>query len=713
MGTFFIYILKTAFCLSLLYLFYRLLLSRETFYRFNRVALLGILVLSSLIPFVEVTTKEHTELHQAMQSIEQVLTMPEEVEMRMAPMVVPIDSNYRLDEENTLTVENGNTIKNKEGLSETFAISWVQLMLLIYLGGILFFFLRNVYSLLKLLLLLKSGEFQKTEDGTSLVVHEQMIAPFSWMKYIVISRKDLEENGREILIHEKAHINNGHSWDLLVADICIFFQWFNPGVWLLKQELQNVHEYEADETVIREGVNAKEYQLLLIKKAVGTRLYSMANSFNHGKLKKRITMMLKKKSSPWARLKYLYVLPLAAVAVTAFAQPEISEKVEEVAATKIEDLTTIKGEELKVNPVEDFTEISVEEVMAEMKEHVSVEGSIDTIQVKEPWGTSIKLQGVTTGKEPLIVIDGKEADVTLLNVLMPAYIKRLSFIAAKDAGSKYGKKGNNGIVKVELYTKEEVQKNEDSSSAQFLKKCMEAAKTGEKSSHSVMPEKKQKIVFIDGKESSMKVAEAVNAFRVKRWNYLTEAEAVDYGKKGENGVTQITLWNAKAYQAKEDLIKSKRAINAWEYMNALAEVAFSDRKMDTITYSLNYQPVTKEEMKRQLETIPTDSLRNHGTSSGGDEKRMEGFVNAVTKEYFAQEMIQVKGSLKDDSGNPIPYASIFPKGIPSGTYSYEDGHFTIYAPKNGTLQITAKHINKDPVEIKVAPELEIVMKNNI
>ena len=138
------------------------------------------------------------------------------------------------------------------------------------------------------------------------MVHRQAIAPFSWMKYIVISRKDLEENGREILIHEAAHIRHRHSIDLLIANVCVFFQWFNPGAWLLKQELQNIHEYEADETVINEGVNAKDYQLLLIKKAVGTRLYSMANSFNHSKLKKRITMMLKEKSSPWARMKYLY-----------------------------------------------------------------------------------------------------------------------------------------------------------------------------------------------------------------------------------------------------------------------------------------------------------------------------------------------------------------------------------------------------------------------
>ena len=313
MGVFFIYILKSSVCLVLFYLFFRLLLSKETFHRFNRMALLGVLFFSLLIPCIEVTTRHQVEVQQAVLSIEQLLLM---AELEATPA-------------------------NVGAVQETPTISWVQIVLLVYLAGILFLVCRNIYSLICLFRLVHSGKHEKLEKGVTLVVHNQEIAPFSWMKYIVISRKDLEENGREILIHEMAHIHHRHLVDLLVADICIFFQWFNPGAWLLKQELQNIHEYEADETVINEGVNAKEYQLLLIKKAVGTRLYSMANSFNHSKLKKRITMMLKEKSNPWARLKYLYVLPLATIAVTAFARPEISERVEEISAVKVNDLAAI------------------------------------------------------------------------------------------------------------------------------------------------------------------------------------------------------------------------------------------------------------------------------------------------------------------------------------------------------------------------------------
>lgn len=110
----------------------------------------------------------------------------------------------------------------------------------------------------------------------------------------MLSRQDLEEYGEEIIAHEYAHIMHKHFRDLLLAEICLLFQWFNPAMWLFRKELKTVHEFEADESVLKAGIDAKKYQLLLIQKTVGTRLYSMVNSFDHSSLKKRITMMLKK-----------------------------------------------------------------------------------------------------------------------------------------------------------------------------------------------------------------------------------------------------------------------------------------------------------------------------------------------------------------------------------------------------------------------------------
>ncbi len=505
MGVFFIYILKSSVCLVLFYLFFRLLLSKETFHRFNRMALLGVLFFSLLIPCIEVTTRHQVEVQQAVLSIEQLLLM---AELEATPA-------------------------NVGAVQETSAISWVQIVLLVYLAGILFLACRNIYSLICLFRLIHSGKHEKLEKGVTLVVHNQEIAPFSWMKYIVISRKDLEENGREILIHEMAHIHHRHSVDLLVADICIFFQWFNPGAWLLKQELQNVHEYEADETVINEGVNAKEYQLLLIKKAVGTRLYSMANSFNHSKLKKRITMMLKEKSNPWARLKYLYVLPLAAIAVTAFARPEISEKMEEISAVKVNDLAEIVQEKV----LQDTVKVSKDE----KKDDLVVSG----VKSKE--------------EEEIVIFEVVEQ--------MPEYPGGMSalqkYLSEKIAGSPMkGKAGGRVMVgftvaetgkikDVRVLQSDEASLNQE---AERIVSEMPDWIPGKQRGRPVpvkytvpirfgnirFAENKQPLIFADGKEISMDAMEKLDPSTIESISVLKDSTSIKvYGKRGANGVILV------------------------------------------------------------------------------------------------------------------------------------------------------------------------------
>ena len=505
MGVFFIYILKSSVCLVLFYLFFRLLLSKETFHRFNRMALLGVLFFSLLIPCIEVTTRHQVEVQQAVLSIEQLLLM---AELEATPA-------------------------NVGAVQETPAISWVQIVLLVYLAGILFLVCRNIYSLICLFRLVHSGKHEKLEKGVTLVVHNQEIAPFSWMKYIVISRKDLEENGREILIHEMAHIHHRHSVDLLVADICIFFQWFNPGAWLLKQELQNIHEYEADETVINEGVNAKEYQLLLIKKAVGTRLYSMANSFNHSKLKKRITMMLKEKSNPWARLKYLYVLPLAAIAVTAFARPEISEKMEEISAVKVNDLAEIVQEKV----LQDTVKVSKDE----KKDALVVTG----VKSKE--------------EEEIVIFEVVEQ--------MPEYPGGMSalqkYLSEKIAGSPMkGKAGGRVMVgftvaetgkikDVRVLQSDEASLNQE---AERIVSEMPDWIPGKQRGRPVpvkytvpirfgnirFAENKQPLIFADGKEISMDAMEKLDPSTIESISVLKDSTSIKvYGKRGANGVILV------------------------------------------------------------------------------------------------------------------------------------------------------------------------------
>jgi len=330
MGDFFVYILKSSVCLAAFYLFYRLLLSRETFHRFNRIALLGVIILSVAIPFIRIMTDEPVAIQRPLQNLEYLL--------QMAQMQTEIQVQT----------------------SQSF---WLPLLFVAYLVGCVFFFARFLYSTIRICRMIGMGEKQVLPDSSKLVVTDETVCPFSWMGYIVISQKDMEESGEEILTHEMAHIRARHSVDMLICSFCVILQWFNPAVWLLKQELENIHEYEADESVINHGVDAKQYQLLLIKKAVGSqRFTSMANSFNHSKLKKRITMMLKRKSNPWARLKYLYVLPLTAVAVVAFARPEISRELGKISSAKISEIVPVKEviEPKKAEPVVEAVPAPVE-----------------------------------------------------------------------------------------------------------------------------------------------------------------------------------------------------------------------------------------------------------------------------------------------------------------------------------------------------------------
>ena len=558
MGILFVYILKSSFCLAVFYLFYRLLLSRETFHRFNRIALLGILLLSCLLPFVEVSVRRPVEMYQTMMTWEQWLLLAD---------LAGTETHAVQVQENVVT--------------------WIQGLLLVYLFGILFFMLRNIYSLFGLWVLLKSGRREKVSDyvvtvvKAVLIVHERDISPFSWMRYIVISQKDLHENGREILTHELAHIRNRHSWDLFAADICIFFQWFNPAAWLLKQELQNIHEYEADETVINEGVDARQYQLLLIKKAVGTRLYSMANSFNHSKLKKRITMMLKEKSSPWARLKYLYVLPVAAIAVTAFARPEVSETVEEISAVKVNDLTAIvetkvaesSGQLLPVQSVPKDSVNRKSKVAVQQMDELVVVGyaSKDSVKDREPvFNVVEQMPSFPGGMEALMqylaknmrypveaqknkvqgrvvvgFIVSKDGDIKKAHILRGVdpeldaeAIRVIESMPRWMPGMQRGK-----AVAVSYTLPVMFRLTEDALGLKLVEASGSTVGELDKGVTFSYAEGKQPLCIVNGKEVDWAVMRALNPDRIKSITVLKDKAILEekYGEKGQNGVLLITL----------------------------------------------------------------------------------------------------------------------------------------------------------------------------
>lgn len=301
------YALKSAFVLCLLYVPYTLLLHRDSFFRLNRFVLLGVLLLSLVLPLCNVSwlsMDRQPVVHAA--------------QMQMVEIGIPVN-----------VLPQNDVVDEMAEASAPSSFTLFGLLTLIYIIGMAVVLLLRLWQMGSLRLQLRRGSlWRHSEDGITVYCHADRVAPFSWMNSIVISEEDYAESGREIILHETGHIRFRHSWDVLLLTLVQMVQWWNPLAYMAGISLRDVHEYEADDYVLRQGVSASAYQMLLLKKAVGYGSYTFANNFNHSLTKKRITMMRKSKSNPWMRSKALYVIPVAALALSAFATPEIVSPIE-------------------------------------------------------------------------------------------------------------------------------------------------------------------------------------------------------------------------------------------------------------------------------------------------------------------------------------------------------------------------------------------------
>ena len=312
-----IYLLKSATLLTIFVALFVALMQQETYHKLNRFTLLAIITLSLSLPLVNL-------------GIETPFSrlFSEEPATTTSETGIGFVSTGILTPAQTAPTE------------PTATIEWSSIVAAIYLAGVVALLMRLVFMYTGLARTIRRGTPTPAEEYTSERIHlrvreEEEIKPFSWFRYVVINRTDLRESGREIITHEAAHARSLHSMDIVVTDLLILLQWFNPMAWFTKYCIKNIHEYEADEAVINSGTNVERYQQMIIKKAVGARLYSIANSFNHSSTFKRITMMCKKKSNKWRCTKALYILPAAAIAALLFSQPESVNAVEQPSDGKV------------------------------------------------------------------------------------------------------------------------------------------------------------------------------------------------------------------------------------------------------------------------------------------------------------------------------------------------------------------------------------------
>ncbi len=460
----FLYSIKSAMVLTMLYLPYMLLLRRESFFRFNRIVLLDILLLSLVLPLCNIPwmSLDHKPVVQAAQ-------------LQMLELGIPVH-----------VLPEVQVVANNMAVNENPRFSVFMLVSIIYIMGMIVLLAMRLWQITRLQYGLKQGAlWQDDKQGVCIYCHSGDVAPFSWMRNIVINEKDYDEAGREIILHEMGHIHNRHSWDVVLLTLVQMLQWWNPLVYVLGISLREVHEYEADDHVLRQGVSAQGYQLLLIRKAVGSGSYAFANSFNHSLTKKRITMMKKSKSNPWMKSKALYLIPVAALALSAFATPKFVAPIEET-VTKLEGKGMEKSSNLQAQEEESKDTRKVVELESNPLIHVDgrelmPKEALKAVQGKEihnnlttlPDGSkvlSIKTRGTEDG-QPLIVLNGKIIEIPkdAKDYDSEEWLAKLLDIDAEDiesitvlkkdaATAKWGDKGSNGVILITTKSKDDVKR---------------------------------------------------------------------------------------------------------------------------------------------------------------------------------------------------------------------------------------------------------------
>ena len=272
MTPFLLYIGRSSLYLALFYAFFLLVMRRTTFFRLNRILLLAGTLVCFLLPILRIRTVE--------------------VPFLMAGPLTEAAS------EPALTA----------GPSAASPFPYLELL---YGLGFLAVLVWTAAAMIRMYRTIRKGTATRQDDGTRLVLTEADIPSFSWGRTIVMSRKDAETNP-VIRLHEEAHIRKAHTLDILLFTAVTLVHWFNPLAWITLSELKLLHEYEADDAVLNHGIDATQYQLLLVRKAVGDKRFTLANGFQHAKLKNRIDMMLQTPSSGWKRLSWLAILPFLA-----------------------------------------------------------------------------------------------------------------------------------------------------------------------------------------------------------------------------------------------------------------------------------------------------------------------------------------------------------------------------------------------------------------
>ena len=513
------YDLKVAVLLAVFYMFYRLMLARETFHRVNRIILLLTAVASFVLPLCVITIHETV----TMQRAAQVAVGSFQVDM--------------MDEEPATPL-------------------WQIVLPILFIIGMMVTLVHTLSSLFRIIRIIRHSEQYPQTDGTTIcVTGNASLTPFSWMHYIVMNRSDYETCDAAILAHERGHIRLHHSWDLLLVDTLTALQWFNPAMWMLRSDLRAIHEYEADAAVLSQGINARQYQYLLITKAAGIGGYSLANGISHSTLKNRINMMLHTKSDRSRLLKLLALLPIVGIALAVNAEKVVDVRYEEsqkgIAEKKAETAaaftTTLKYDTI---PGETFTAVGtfepvqgdVFDVVEEMPQYPGgPQALFKFLGENVHYPEEAEKAGIQGRVIATFVVekDGSISQPTVVKSVDPLLDAEAIRVISAMPNWKPGRQ-NGKVVRVK-YTVP-LSFNLDGGGEEIDHLCREDGTIVEIDIEKGDTTIVKPLFIVDGEVMDGKKVYAINPKAIERYYMQNGQEAIDkYGDKAKDGVILITL----------------------------------------------------------------------------------------------------------------------------------------------------------------------------
>ena len=445
----------------------------------------------------------------------------------------------------------------------------------LYLVGMISIAIRLIWQTGTVVRKLRKTGYVKT-GSVKLVRTAEYAASFSFFSFVFVNPSIADIETKEIVNHEREHIQQKHWFDLLLVELLCMLQWFNPFVWIYARLIRQNHEYLADEMALQHTSNPAIYQATLLNQMFGAPVISLANSFNYSLNKKRFKMMKKKIDSPFRKLRMLLVLPLVAMVFYAFAKPDYISPGQATTTDNVNvsvDGHVVKGKvvnpdgkplsgtsviivgtntgtitdnagnfELKGVPqdgelVFSFVGFKTAQVRSDAVNTMLIKMDAASVGIDKvvvvgyvnpngpppppPPPARIKIDSIDTKNPPLYVIDGVITDKRKADYFLEVGVESVNVLKDEQATDKYGEKGKYGVLEITLKKPQSVQP---------------VPSVDIKSIDSKNPP----IYFLDGVLIDKTKMDAINPDNIESINVLKDKKATDkYGENGKNGAIEI------------------------------------------------------------------------------------------------------------------------------------------------------------------------------